>query len=548
MNTATQTVNVQRFAQIPNSRVPRSKFPISKRLLTTFSASDLIPIFVEETLPGDMWDVRISILARMSTPIQAYMDNLYLDTQFFSCANRLVWTHWVNFMGEQGSPGDSITYTVPQVVSAAGGFPINGLFDHMGIPCVGQIAGANTLSVNVLPMRHYGNIYNHWYRDENLQNAYANFPAADGPDALGTYVLVQRGKRKDKFTSLLPWPQKGTTAISIPITGNALVKTSAGETFTGVQSPMKARLISGAITGVNILHGQAAGNANVVEGGATGLTVAGSGVYPTNLYADMGSISAVTINALRVAITQQQFLELDARAGTRYPEHILAHFDVISPDSRMQRPEYIGGGSTRMNFTEVPQQSATGLTGGTNPLGTLGAYGKLGTNEHAFRTTIVEHGYIIGLISLRAQITYQQGLRKHWKRSTRFDYPYPVFAGLGEQAVLNQEIYCDGSATDTAILGYEPRFEEMRNLPSEINGRFRSNSASTLDSWHSAEDFAAVPALNAAFIADSTKTTLQRNLTLGASSLTQQVLADILFEGSMVRALPAFGVPGLNRF
>jgi len=524
--------------------------------MDTINTTDLVPIFCEETLPGDLWDVQLTILARFSTPIQPLMDRIRLDTHFFSIANRLVWENWPKFMGEQDNPADSINFTIPQVVSAAGGFVQNSIFDHFGLPCTGQIAGANTLSVNALPLRAYNLVVNQYYRDENLDNAliptnpYGSTGRGNGPDAIGNYALFQRRKPRDRFTSLLPWPQKGGTAITVPLVGNPPIRTSSSALIGGAAPGIqyKDSLAGGApVQALTMVTGAAVGNANFKGSTTAGVANAGDMLYPANLYADFAGTSAVTIAALRIAITQQQFLELDARAGTRYPESIHAHFDVISPDSRMQRAEYIGGGSQYMQFTEVPQTSGTGASGTTNPLGTLGAFGKTVGNNHRFRCAITEHGYILGLISAITVPTYQQGLRDHWTRSVRFDYPYPIFAGLGEQPVLTKRVFCDGSANDNVVLGYEPRFEEMRNLPSEINGKFRSNHTGTLDAFHVAEDFAAAPGYNSTFITDQTKSILVRNLTLGASAANQQLLLDMWFEGSFVRALPAFGTPGLTR-
>lgn len=539
-----RTVQTHDFSMIPRADIPRSSFPILKGWKAPFSAAYLVPIFVEEALPGDAWNVGCTVVARTATPIVPIMDNWHLETFFFFVPNRLVWTNWYKFMGEQVSPGDSISFSIPQVVSAVGGFTVASLQDYMGLPTAGQIGGGATLSVNVLPMRAYNLIYNQWFRDENLQNYVGpGMPSGDGPDAIGSYQLQKRGKRHDYFTSCLPWPQKGT-ATPLIVTGQAIVKTNATNLFTGPQTALK---MLGAVAGAALTSGHLLGM-NTAANVGTFSTPASGGIaneaYPSNLYADLSTATQSTINQLRQSFQIQKLLERDARGGTRYKEIILSHFGVLSPDARLDRPEYIGGGHVPVLVSAIPQTSATGLTGGTTPAGSLAATGSA-QGRNGFSYSATEHGYIIGLANVRADLTYSQGLRRHWSRLTRYDYYFPAFAALGEQAVLSKEIYCDGGANDNDVFGYQERWAEYRMLPSEIRGIFAPRAAGNIAYWNSTQNFAARPTLNTTFITDDTNTVMQRNFSAGAASEGQQFLCDILFTGKMVRPLPKYSVPGL---
>jgi len=468
------------------------------------------------------------------------MDNLHLDSFFFFVPNRLVWTNWVKFMGEQDNPADSISYTIPQQVSPVGGYAIGSLQDYLGLPTVGQVGSGNTVSHSALPTRGYNLIYNQWFRDENLQNS-SVVDKGDGPDASAStnYAILRRGKRHDYFTGSLPWPQKGGTAVTLPLGTVAPVKGLYFETGSVSVQPATAGLIDGGGTSFPGSSNTYRASA-VFQAWASG-TSASSG--PTSIYADLSQATAATINQLRQSFQIQKLLERDARGGTRYTEILRSHFGVTSPDARLQRPEYLGGGSTPINISPIAQTSGTSISGQATPQGNLAAMGTYMAQGHGFTQSFVEHGYVIGVISVRADLTYQQGLRRHWSRSTRYDYYFPVFAMLGEQAILNKEIYVTGGSSDSNVFGYQERWAEYRYNPSEITGLFRSTAAGTIDPWHYAQKFTSLPTLNSTFIQDTPP--LARNLAVGTGANGQQLLLDAFFNINAARPLPMYSVPGL---
>lgn len=551
-----RSVNVHSFAMVPRADIPRSSFRMQRAYKTTFGGgpaeggtpveeypqySWLYPIFCEEVLPGDTFNLRMTAFARLATPINPTMDNLYLDSFFFFVPNRLTWENWPKFMGERYPfTNSSIDYTVPQQESPTGGYLHNSLGDYFGLPIAGQIDGDQILSHNALPFRAYKLIWNEWFRDQNVDDA-VEVPLDDGPDAT-LPLLLPRFKRHDYFTSCLPWPQKGD-AVTLPIGGNVPVYTS--EEDNPLLSMSMEPLHWQNPAGSSPTLGQQLG---IDTGGVTG--VGGSGfvpldtLWPSNLYADLSEITSVTINQLRQSFQIQKLLERDARGGTRYTEVIRAHFGVISPDARLQRPEYLGGGSTPVQISPVAQTSATTVTGTDTPQGNLAAIGTSVFRNHGFTQSFTEHGYVIGLVNIRADLSYQQGLRRHWSRQTRYDYYFPVFAMLGEQAVLRKEIYCTGDpANDDVVFGYQERWAEYRYMPSEITGYFRSTTSGTLDSWHYAQNFETPPVLNAAFMRDQPP--LERNLAVGPEANGAQFLFDAFFDIQAARALPMYSVPGL---
>jgi hypothetical protein len=395
-----------------------------------------------------------------------------------------------------------------------------------------------------LPLRAYNLIWNEWFRDENLQNS-VNVNKGDGPGTSGDYNLLKRAKRPDYFTTALPWTQKGGGNLNLFTGAQAVVKTNSTALFTGAQTPMQIQNATGA--------GNVTASALLMSGGtppgvqfSTTTGTGSAGWYPSNLYADLSTATTFTINALRQSFQIQRLLERDARGGTRYTELVKAHFGVISPDARLQRPEYLGGGSTPINVSPIAQTSATGVTGGTAPLGTLSAFATGLAQGQGFVQSFTEHGYIIGLVNIRADVTYQQGLRRMWSRSTRYDFYFPAFAMLGEQAILNQEIYISGAAgtgaaQDQGVFGYQERWGDYRYFPSMITGQFRSTYATPLDAWHLAEKFTALPTLGSTFIQSNVPVSRVSAVNVAGSHF----LFDSFFDVKVTRPMPMYSVPGM---
>jgi hypothetical protein len=502
------------FSQVPRAEIPRSTFDRSHGLKTTFDADWLIPIYVDDVMPGDTFRMNANFMGRLSTPLHPIMDNMFLDTFFFFVPYRLVWDDFKKFHGERVDPDDSIDYTVP-TLAASGTLNVSAgsIFDYMGLP---QTV-VNKVDVSALPFRAYNLIWNEWFRDQNLQDSV--FVPTGTTDSAGYYNLLKRGKRHDYFTSSLPSPQKGAS-VELPL--GSLAPVTGYDIGTG---------------GVTVVVGD--GEAGVDRWLRTTATYADFDATATNgrkLYADLADATAATINDLRLAFQTQRLLERDARGGTRYNELIRAHFGVTVPDFRVQRPEFIGGGSSMVNVT--PIANTAGQSG--DYVGQLGAMGTV-SGSHDWTYSAVEHGVIIGLANVRGDITYSQGLERYWSKSTRYDFYYPVLAQIGEQAVLGKEIYYDTGSGNDDVFGYQERYAEYRYKPSRLTGLFSPWATGSLDSWHLSEEFATRPALGSTFIQSNTGAPLDRAIAVPSEP---HFILDTYFNLKCVRPMPLYGVPG----
>lgn len=571
--TARKSPRSSRFSMIPSVNLKRSIFDRSHDYKTTLDSGYLVPFYVDEVLPGDSFKLNVATFARMNTPIVPFMDNVYLETFFFFVPTRLVWDNWQKFNGEQKNPGDSTDFLIPSLSNVTS-FANGTVFDYFGLP-TGVNLDSSISPVNSLPFRAYNLIWNEWFRDENLQNS-VSVPTGDGPDPVSNFNLLKRGKRHDYFTSALPWPQKGPS-VDVGLSGNAPVAGfdssyfSADDAyftlgplggFNGIAATWDDKTydralqtvrgtgpaLNSAILGVRIDEGGQ--GSNMVRHYITSLRgvssfeqfrlrpyVSPDSEGDSGLYADLSNVNAITINDLRQAFQIQKLLERDARGGTRYTEILRSHFGVISPDARLQRPEYLGGSRSRINIVPVQQ---TSNTNDVSPQGNLAAYGLASDVRKGFNKSFVEHGYIIGLVNIRADLTYQQGLNRMWSRRSRFDFYWPSLAHLGEQAILNKEIYAQGTDVDNQVFGYQERYAEYRYYPSMITGKLRSTDPQSLDVWHLAQKFDSLPTLSSQFIEENPP--IKRAL---AVQNEPEFFLDVWFDCKCARPMPVYGVPGL---
>lgn len=506
------------FAATPKADIPRSVFQRDHSYKTTFNSGYLIPFYVDEALPGDTFKLNVNVLARMNTPIVPLMDNLYLDVFFFAIPNRLVWDNWEKFCGAQTDPGDSIDYELPALASpGVGGFPVGWVGDYMGLPVLIQYFDKTVTS---LPLRSYVLVWNEWFRDQNLQDSIP-LDTSDATSSWNDYPLLRRGKRKDYFTSCLPWPQKGP-ASSVLIQPTQTGGVNDGPTFFNAAQSSLERSLD-------------------VSTGSSTVKVSNSTPSATESLHWADPALQATVESIREAFQIQRLLERDARGGTRYVEVLKAHFGVTSPDARLQRPEYLGGASIPVSINPVAQTSATDAA--VSPQGNLSAFGVVG-GRAGFTKSFVEHCYLLGLVSVRADLSYQMGVNRLWIRRTRYDFYWPALAHLGEQEVYQMELEQGTLASVPApVFGYQERYGEYRYHPSYVTAQMRSavylSGLASYDVWHLAQTLSS-PVLDGTFIEENPPV----NRVVAVPDEPEFIL-DSFFSVRCARPMPMYSVPGL---
>lgn len=550
----------QHYSQVPHAEIRRARFKRDFNLLTTINEGDLVPIYCDEVLPADTFKINMNSLVRMATPLYPVMDNAYMDFYFFFVPARLLWEHFVNLMGQNDKTfwAETTEYTTPVTTAPDNGWRVGTIADYFGIP-----TGVSNLKVNSMPFRAYVKIWNEWFRDENLQQP-AQMTMGDettngsnigaigddtGPATETSYITeAQKGaaplkvcKYKDYFTSCLPSPLKAAEPVSIPMTGNAPVRAYRDSERTQrntnyAATSFTSTAISGTVAGR--IYGIYDSNQ---EDGIYLNTGTGDSWENTYLGTDLTKVTAATINELRNAIAVQHIFERDARTGTRYKEILNGAWGVTSPDARLDRSEYIGGYRMPININQVIQTSSTDTT---SPQGNTAAYSMTTLSREMCTYSATEHGYVIGLAAVRVDHSYQQGLSRMWTRSTRFSYYDPMLANLGEQAVLNQEIYAQGKAEDAEVFGYQEAWADYRYRTNMVTSEMRSSYAQTLDAWHYADKYNELPKLSSSWIKEGTEN-IDRTIAVQSSN-NHQFICNFYFDQTWTRPMPIYSVPGLN--
>jgi hypothetical protein len=537
----------QHYEQVPHAEIRRAKFQRDFNLLTTMNEGDLVPIYLDEVLPADTFKINLNALVRMATPLYPVMDNAYMDFYFFFVPARLLWNHFQNLMGQNDSTfwAETTEYTTPVTTAPEGGWNVGTLADYFGIP-----TGVSGLKVNSLPFRAYAKVWNEWFRDENLQQPVTQSKddttttgvntGTNLTDAEAGGMPLKVCKYKDYFTSCLPSPQKSAEPVQLPLTGAA-----------GIYAYSDSNLKNKTEVTINSFANQtdAGGTTNqrlydmFLWEGTPAQTYVGNGTAKKIGYlgADLTKVEATTINELRQAIAVQHIFERDARTGTRYKEILKGAWGVTSPDARLDRSEYIGGHRMPINVNQVIQTSSTDST---SPQGNTGAYSMTTLSRNMCTYSATEHGYVLGLAAIRVDHSYQQGLSRLWTRNTRFSYYDPMLANLGEQAVLNQEIYAQGKEKDEEVFGYQEAWADYRYRTNMVTSEMRSTYAQTLDAWHYADKYDALPTLSSSWIKEGTEN-IDRTLAVQSSN-SHQFICNFYYEQAWTRPMPIYSVPGIN--